>query len=1025
MPGTRGARRDVPRVCVFLLVLAASLLSALPAAARQEPVLDAALRRLIQPEVREQVAAHGLVRPDSPPALQPFAGAYSLDTDAAGRMRVALFVELPVTGRAALLDQLRAAGAEIGTAAGDVAVVRLPLDRLELLEALPVRRAEAARLLATSHDSSTVATGVHLVRDRTETGWSGMTGAGVLIGIVDSGLDLRHPDFLDDGGATRVAGVWDQVVGTRPPAGFSYGYYCSRSAVQELVATGDLAACPSTDNVGHGTHVAGSAAGSGAAGPEPFRYAGMAPEAELLIVRAGNNTFTEDRVVDGVAWIRQQAQALGRPAVVNLSLGHQYGPHDGSLLFERMLDALAGPGLVIVAAAGNEGVNRNAPTPPATPRLVHARAFTTPGQPASVQFVVSPYTPAANLCTGNFIDLSAWYATGDLVEITVVRPDGSQHTGVPGTTSLSDHPGGRIQISNAVQTQAATAEGAIQISGCGTSGPPAPGSWTVVFRAAATAGGSAPVDLYINNVRLGAGGTATGAAGFDNRFVVAAPASARRVIAVGAFTTRTCWPSRTGAEVCYTAPSQVGDLAPFSSGGPTRDGRIKPEVAAPGAAIVSALSRQASAPPARVVPGEQHWALEGTSMASPHVAGAVALMLQQLATLTPEDVREILMRSSRQDPFTQRVYDPAPDARPSDWWGFGKLDVPAALTELLVPGLVATLTISPAADTIPAGGTRQLRAVARDEDGATVFALVEWASLDPGVALVNARGLVTGVVPGTARVVARANGAADTALVVVRPPAVLTIRGRAVAPGQAVQAPAGTLLPLLALALTAEGPEAVQLRSLAVQLTGADPDATLVLLDDPDGDGVIGEAPRVLASRDILLAGPATVVILPTDTVTVPRNTTRHVILALAASGRAATGTRFTASLLRAGTTTLNVNTRLPDRFELAGDLLAGPAETTVLRPGELFALSQNPVRTDGVRLNFAARPTQAMIFTPTGARVADLLPRFDGLHLLWDLTNDGGRRIVPGVYYLVARVDGELVRETIIVISPVLGGGG
>lgn len=988
--------------------------------------MDASLRRLLQPEVRERVLAHGPTRPETPLETQPFAGAYSLDTDAAGRMRVAVFMELPVAGRAALLDRLRLVGAEVGTIAGDIAIVRIPVESLAILPSLPVQRVEAARLLHSTHDSSTIATGVNLVREREADGWSGVTGAGAIVGILDSGLDITHPDFRDDAGMTRVVGLWDQLVGSTPPPGFTYGFYCTQSAVQAVITTGNLAACPTTDLAGHGTHVAGTAAGSGAAGPHPFRYAGMAPEAELLIVKAGNTTFSEDRVVEGVAWMRQQAQVLARPVVVNLSLGHQYGPHDGSLLFERMLDALTGPGFVIVAAAGNDGVNRNTPQPPSPARLIHARAITTPGQPASVQFAITPYTPSANLCTGNFVDLSAWYATDDRITITVVRPDGSQHTGPAGTSSVNDHPGGRIQIINAypLNVQGATAEGAIQVSGCGSSGAPLAGTWTIIVQAASAAGGNAPVDIYLNNVRLGPGGTATGTTGFDNRFIVGSPGNARNLLTVGAFTSRNCWPTQAGGSVCYTNPTAVGDLASFSSGGPTRDGRIKPEVTAPGAAIISALTRNTSSPGNRTVPGGQHWALEGTSMAAPHVAGAVALLFQQRSSLTPDDVREILMRSSRQDIFTQRVYDASPDARPSDWWGFGKLDVPAALAEVLVDAIVATVNVTPETDTIPVGGTTPLRALAQDPDGRAVFTNFAWTSLDPGVAAVSVHGVVTGVAQGTARIVAASGMAADTVVIAVRPPAVVTIHARSAAPEAPMQGPDGALLPLLALRFVADGPEGVELLALAVELNGVDPDSRLVLVDDPDGDGLIGPDARVIASRAAPLAGAARTVLLTPDTLVLTRNTTRNLIVALELSGRAVTGTTFTGRLLRQGTRTVTVNSRLADRFELAGTLASEPAETTVLRPGELFASSANPVRGDDVRLNFAARPTQAAIYTVTGSRVVDLLPRFDGIVFRWDLTNDGGARIVPGVYLLVARVNGELVRERIVVLSPQLDGG-
>jgi subtilisin family serine protease len=881
-------------------------------------------------------------------------------------------------------------------------------------------RVQAARTLRLVHDSSMVAIGAHLVRQRVGGGWSGTTGAGALVGIIDTGLDIGHPDFVDDGGATRVAGLWDMLLLGQPPPGYTYGLYCSRGAIQDVVTTGSTSACPTSDMHGHGTHVAGTAVGNGAASPQ-FELAGVAPRAELLIVRAGNGSFGEDRVIDGTLWIRREAETLGRPVVLNLSLGHQWGPHDGSLLFERMIDAISGPGFIVVVAAGNEGVNLNTLQPaPGAPRLVHARMAPAAGQTASVQFVVTPYSPNVNTCTGNVIDISAWYEAGDRVHITVVRPNGTQHGAAPGTSSLADDPQGRIEISNGVPLQAdGTAEAAIIISGCGASGPPAAGTWTILARPEPVTGAPVgPIDVYINAAVLGPGGSVYGTTGFDNRFLVAAPGTARRAIAVGAFTTRTCWPAR-DRTVCYTNPPAVGDIAPFSAAGPSRDGRVKPEITAPGMGIMSTFSRQANGPAERISPNGRYWVLEGTSMAAPHVAGAIALMYEHRPGVTPEQVRDVFARSARQDIFTARTYGPYPGGQPRDWWGYGKLDVPAALAELLGGGVVATLRIEPQVDTVPVGGTLALRADARDESGEAVFANVQWTSLDPAVATVSAHGVVRGVAVGTARIVARADAVADTAFITVAPPALLVLNSRSAAPEAPFTGEREAVLPLLAITLEARGPEAVQVRQLAFAVTGDDPAARLLLIDDPEGAGQPGETPRVIAARDVSLVPEPRTFTLTTDTLIVERNSIRTLLLAVELSGQAPTGAEFSAVLLEEGTRTITLNSRVQDRFVIGEAIASGPAITTVLREGELFALSENPVRRDSVTFNFSARPALAAVYTVTGSRVADLLPRFDGLSYRWDLTNDAGDRIVPGVYLIVFRIDGRLVRQRLMVLSP------
>jgi subtilisin family serine protease len=1012
------ARGSVARAFLFV----ACLLTAAASASAQQAATDATLRRLLQPELLAHVEAYGAVRPDLRPEAQPLGGVIAMDTDAAGQTRVGVFIEIRSP---AVLQQLHDLGIEVGSVIDNIVTARVPLAVLPALLELPIERVHAARILRLVHDSSMVAIGADRVRYRDAAGWQGSTGAGAIVGIIDTGLDILHPDFHDANGVTRVLALWDHLVVGTPAPGFGYGLYCTRARIQLVVTGTDSGSCPTQDINGHGTHVAGSAAGDGSAGATPFRYAGVAPEAELLIVRAGDGRFSEDRIADGLVWIRQEARSRGRPVVVNLSLGHQGGPHDGSSFLDRIIDQLSAPGFVVVLAAGNEGENQNVtPVPAAPPSLIHARVQPAAGTTATIAFVISPYAPNANRCDGNQVQLSAWYDVRDRVELTVVRPNGSQLTVAAGARGVDDNPDGRIEILNAFPLNAypGTAEGLIVINGCLPSGVPAAGTWQIRMRpqpVGAVTG--VPVDVYLHTVLLGSGGTAVGTTGFDNRFVVSSPATALRGIAVGAFATRTCWPSRAAATICYTAPPQRGDLAPFSSAGPTRDGRLKPEIVAPGMGIMSSLSRRTGAPAARISPDGFHWVLEGTSMAAPHVAGAVALMLQYRPSLTPEDVRDVLARSGRQDQFTTRTYDASADARPADWWGYGKLDVPAALELLLNGGVIASLTVEPAHDTIPQGGSVALRATAMNAAGEFVFVDAAWTSLDPAIASVTAAGLVRGIQPGTARIVAAAAGLADTAVVVVQPPAVLVANARSATPAEPVLGQRGALLPLLLVALEARGPEAVQVDSLAFEVSGADPAATLLVLETLPGAPVDSTA-RVLGSSTVELVPEGRVVMIPLDAFLVPRNSTREVVLAVELSGGAPMGTAFSARLLPDRIRTVNVNSRQRDRVTTGEVIAAERATTTVLRPGEAFALSENPVRGESVVFNFAVRPSVASVFTATGSRVADLLPRFDALSYRWDLTNDEGARIVPGVYLLVFQVADRLVRERLLVLSPRAG---
>jgi subtilisin family serine protease len=163
---------------------------------------------------------------------------------------------------------------------------------------------------------------------------------------------------------------------------------------------------------------------------------------------------------------------------------------------------------------------------------------------------------------------------------------------------------------------------------------------------------------------------------------ISIPGTARKAIAVGAYVTRTSWTNFKGGTVEYVTPAVPGELASFSSEGPTRDGRIKPDLAAPGMGIGSSRARTVSTKSAdgklRTLPDKQHLVLEGTSMAAPHVTGAAAQLLSLDPTLTVNEVRVLLTLNARTDGFTG-------GGLPTNHWGSGKLDVFAAAQDLLGP----------------------------------------------------------------------------------------------------------------------------------------------------------------------------------------------------------------------------------------------------------------------------------------------------------------------------------------------------
>src|SRR5690606_35979639 len=198
------------------------------------------------------------------------------------------------------------------------------------------------------NDSARVKSRIDLVHQGVDPLPEAYRGEGVIMGIVDTGLDPTHPDFHDADGNTRVLKYWDQVMANGPltPAQYGYGQVWTKAHI-------DGGQMTSTDNNGHGASVAGIAAGGGTANG---MHAGMAPKADLIIVRnpAGGPNFSST-VVDAVQFIFEEAEALGRPAVVNISLGRQLGSHDGKDAAALMIDdmLMEQGGRVVVAAGGN------------------------------------------------------------------------------------------------------------------------------------------------------------------------------------------------------------------------------------------------------------------------------------------------------------------------------------------------------------------------------------------------------------------------------------------------------------------------------------------------------------------------------------------------------------------------------------------------------------------------------------------------------------------------------------------------
>lgn len=611
------------------------------------------------------------------------------------RGRIETYVDVFISLTDSVPGLIEAVGGEVRVLAGSLIGARLPLSALAGLEADPrVRYIQAAHYVRLRNDLAMADIRADLVRTRTGSTFTGATGSTVIVGILDTGIDFRHGDFKNPDGTTRILYIWDMTVSGTPPGtidgqAFSRGNECTAAQI-------NANSCSEQDTNGHGTHVSGIAAGNGAAtdgGQPAYQFTGAAPNANIIVVKGGNFSVSTLNIVEGIQYIFKRATTLGRPAVVNLSLGGQFGPHDGTMAEEQAIDSLSGPGKIVVISAGNEGSNQNnIGTGSNTPFLIHAARTLNTSDTA--QFTVSvPSYSAASGADNDYVLLTMWYDARDTLTVTVTRPNGTSFARRTGdAAAATDDAQGRIFIDNAsagLAAQNGDRQVEIQFFDFNAAQTPAPGTWRITVEMNRRLG-NGRFDTWLYASSLGATGLAQLGSGADNGFIVGSPGNAARAITVAAHTSRTSWTAQAGT-FAFSVRSAIGDLATFSSSGPSRlirdaAARQKPDISAPGIAVFSSLSANTTPAPIPQLVGLDgvHIILAGTSMSAPMVTGSTALLLERNPGLTPEQVRAILAGSARSDGFTAVAYNTASGSPvgaplPNASWGYGKLDVQAAL----------------------------------------------------------------------------------------------------------------------------------------------------------------------------------------------------------------------------------------------------------------------------------------------------------------------------------------------------------
>lgn len=584
-----------------------------------------------------------------------------------------------IDGNAA--EVLRQYGCKELARVGDISIAAIPLSKLGALSCgRQVKRIETGRRCSIQMDTTRLV--VNAEKVYTGEGLSqSYTGRGVVVGVQDIGFDLTHPNFYSaDMSKYRIKALWDQLsrdtIGSTLYVGRDY---VGREALLELKHPID------GETQTHGTHTAGIAAGSGAEGNgvvSPYR--GMACDADLVLVdNAADNAslidpkdyykFTYATDALGFKYIFDYAERMHQPCVINFSEGSSQDFHGYDQLYYELLAKLIGPGRIIVSSAGNDGARNS---------YIHKNT----GKERAGAFIMGNekrFSCTAKSKQAFTFRVSVYdnVASPQIVDISTVNVCNAQDSLL--TDSLLV--GGKKYIWRvlAYPNSYDTSETAydFQISSPSKLGDSPQVSLQVMGR-------DADIELYRMSGYMFPHSLDPVLDAGDCRYTIFSPSSSPDVICVGSTSYRTQFVNYLGEKKVYDS-GQKGIRSSFSAMGPTLDGRIKPDVMAPGQNIISSYSTFFINNPknvnASVKSDVRHFeyngrtyawnANAGTSMSAPVVTGAIALWLQADPTLTPADCLEIFAK-------TCSHYDTSL-SYPNNLYGYGQIDVAAGLREVL------------------------------------------------------------------------------------------------------------------------------------------------------------------------------------------------------------------------------------------------------------------------------------------------------------------------------------------------------
>ena len=564
----------------------------------------------------------------------------------------------------------------IRTKAGDIWTFSVPVNNLpELLSLNGIVFIELDEPIVPNLDEARKWMGADKVHSNFDANYFGFTGKGVVVGIVDAGFDYDHPVFYDSTrNELRIKRVWEQKKSGTPPLGYSYGNEL-KTADEIWNAEYDI------DFFSHGAHVAGIAAGND--NLSNGRYRGFAPDADLVFVciRPEKSEWKStglSSLVDAFQYIFEYAESVGKPAVANLSWGFALGPHDGSSLFNQACNNLIKPGRAITISAGNNGREK----------LHISKVFTPTDTLLATALNFSSYAPEPKTWIDSWIDdaddinisfqlynssslkFSSNKFTIDLDSAKVspieIRLKNSPIDSLVLIASASLYPNGRTRVF--LELTSHTYHKLI-ISAESKSGE------INMF--------SGMVDQYTGYPSafssLGENWMKDG----NNELTINDLSLADSVFSVAAYISKDTWLNIGNMYVGVSLP--VGNIAYFSSRGATINGKIKPDFAAPGMYLSSAVSstdpdfRVGSSSRSQVtietdtsIAGYRMAVLAGTSMASPSLAGSIALLMEARPNISTKEIRELFKATADLSYYNNQEFT-----------GMGYARVDLALRELL------------------------------------------------------------------------------------------------------------------------------------------------------------------------------------------------------------------------------------------------------------------------------------------------------------------------------------------------------